>query len=179
MRSLNAVGLLNQDLTRSLVEFLVKRGYDADDLMKMSSKKGGYRRAVQFICLIAQTCPTLKNKHFLNHVNVFVQNCYKDMFVINQMRLYNALKALTHFKNEKLLNNIRKQTINKSLGEQSNEFDENVRFTAADAGYFSYDQIDSELEEFDPKMYTEDPHAEYRRQQDTEFTVDEDGEFGR
>jgi len=83
MRSLHAVGLLNSELSRSLVDYIVKKGYDSDDLMNMSTKKGGYRRAVQFICLISQTTPTLKNKHFLNHVNVFVEKCYKDMFVIN------------------------------------------------------------------------------------------------
>lgn len=53
MRSLHAVGLLNSELSRSLVDYMVKKGYDSDDLMNMSTKKGGYRRAVQFICLVS------------------------------------------------------------------------------------------------------------------------------
>lgn len=37
MRSLYAVGLLNPELTSSLVKYIVKRGYDHEDLMNMSS----------------------------------------------------------------------------------------------------------------------------------------------
>jgi hypothetical protein len=46
MRSLHAIGLLEDTLSKQLIEYIVKRGYDSDDLMKMSSKKGGFRRAV-------------------------------------------------------------------------------------------------------------------------------------
>lgn len=53
MRSLHAMDLLNEEITESMVQYLVKRGYDSDDLMAMSSKKGGYRKAVHLISLVA------------------------------------------------------------------------------------------------------------------------------
>ena len=91
MRALSTVGYLDADVTKTLVDYLVKRGYDSDDLQSMSSKKGGYRRAVHFISLVAQTKPDIKNKHFLRHVEVFTQNCYKDMKPIQTIRLLRAL----------------------------------------------------------------------------------------
>jgi len=60
--------LLEDDLTKQLVEYLVKRGYDSDDMLAMSSRKGGYRRAVNLIWIIADAFPKLKNKHFLTHI---------------------------------------------------------------------------------------------------------------
>ena len=68
MRSLSSVGLLDSDLTSNLLDYIVKRGYDSDDLMAMSSQKGGYRRGLQLIWIAAETCPDLKNRHFLQHV---------------------------------------------------------------------------------------------------------------
>ena len=46
LRALSAVNLLNDEIATGLIEYLVKRGYDADDLTKLSSQKGSYRRAV-------------------------------------------------------------------------------------------------------------------------------------
>jgi hypothetical protein len=54
-----------------MVDYLVKRGYDSDDLIAMSSMKGGYRRAVHFISIVAESKPDIKNKHFLRHVEEF------------------------------------------------------------------------------------------------------------
>ena len=53
MRSLHAMDLLNEDITESMIQYLVRRGYDSDDLMSMSSRKGGYRKAVHLITLVA------------------------------------------------------------------------------------------------------------------------------
>ena len=46
IRSLHACDLIDEDAISGLIEYLVKRGYDSDDMIAMSSKKGGYRRAV-------------------------------------------------------------------------------------------------------------------------------------
>jgi hypothetical protein len=92
---------------------MVKKGYDSDDLQQMSSKKGGYRRAVHLICLVAESYPSIKSKQFLRHVSVFTQNCYKDMQPIQIMRLMKALKQMENFKNEKLINLLQKATIGK------------------------------------------------------------------
>ena len=79
MRAMHTVGMLEDSITKDLINYIVKRGYDSDDLMAMSSKKGGYRRAVQLICMVSEACPQLKNKHFMAHVQIFAQNTYKDM----------------------------------------------------------------------------------------------------
>ena len=113
LRSLSTVNLLDGDVTKTMVDYLVKRGYDSDDLKAMSSMKGGYRRAVHFISIVAQSKPDIKNKHFLRHVEEFTQNCYRDMKPIQTIRLLKALQSLKNFKNEKLLNNLNKATIGK------------------------------------------------------------------
>jgi len=37
LRSLSAVNMLDSEVTKQLVEYLVRRGYDSDNLMQMSS----------------------------------------------------------------------------------------------------------------------------------------------
>ena len=88
LRAMDSAGLSDPDITKSLVDYLVRRGYDSNDLAKMSSKLGGFRRAVHFIQLVADTCPKLKNKHFFTHVSIFVQNNMVDMPVLQLMRLF-------------------------------------------------------------------------------------------
>ena len=142
MRSLHAVNLLNEDLTESFISYLVKRGYDADDMIAMSSKKGGYRKAVHLITLVAQTNPDIKNshtKHFFNHIHVFVTQCLKEISPINQMRLYNSLKLLTHFKNDKLISRVRNAAFGKTIGDKADFDSEGKSFTSSDIGYFSFD----------------------------------------
>ena len=121
MRSLHAVEFLEKEVAKGLIDYMVKRGYDSDDMLTMSSKKGGYRRAVHLIWLVSESVPNLKNKHFLMHIQIFAQNCYKEMPPLQQMRLFNALKKLTHFKNEKLMNNLRKATFGKHLSDNSKD----------------------------------------------------------
>lgn len=116
IRSLSAVNMLDGEVTKQLVEYLVRRGYDSDNLMQMSSRVGGYRRAVHLISLIAESKSNLKNKHFLRHVEIFVKNCFKDMKQIQLMRLIKALSQLESFKNEKLINQLRKASFGKQLG---------------------------------------------------------------
>lgn len=69
LRSLYAVKLVEADAVKQLVEYIVKRGYDSDDLLKMGTN---HRKAVHFIWLVADSCPKLKNKHFMTHIAVFV-----------------------------------------------------------------------------------------------------------
>jgi len=41
------------------------------------------------------------------------------MSALQQLRLYSALKKMVNFKNEKLLNTLKKATIGKQIGEMS------------------------------------------------------------
>lgn len=149
LRSLSAVDLLEEDLTRGMVNYLVKKGYDSDDLLELSSKKGGYRRAVHLIWIISESAPDLKNKHFMTHVEQFVQHAFKSMSSLQQLRLYTALSKLQHFKNAKLMNQLRKATFGKQLDEleqkPDNESQEaDVQFNASDDGYFTFEESDQE-----------------------------------
>lgn len=74
MRALHAVKLLDEDVAKNLVQYLVKRGYDSDDLLNLSSKRGGHRRGILLISIISEAAPDLKNKTFLNQVLAFMQN---------------------------------------------------------------------------------------------------------
>jgi len=65
MRALHTVQFLDEEITKSLVAYLMKKGYTEADFMKMSSKQGNYRRALQFISIVAQTCPGLRNQLFM------------------------------------------------------------------------------------------------------------------
>jgi hypothetical protein len=49
IRSLNKINILEEEVTKDLIDYLVKRGYDGENLMELSSKKGGYRRAIHMI----------------------------------------------------------------------------------------------------------------------------------
>lgn len=77
-RSLHFAGFMDADVVNPLIEYLVKRGYDSNDLQKMNPEplspgQPNYKRAVNFICLVAEGNPKLKNKHFLTHIKVFTQ----------------------------------------------------------------------------------------------------------
>lgn len=94
IRSLYAVNLLDDEMTKKLVEYLVKRGYDSDDLLNLSTAGTSHRKAVHFIWLIADNCPKLKNKHFLTHVSIFAQQAMQELSTLQKVRLYDALKKL-------------------------------------------------------------------------------------
>jgi hypothetical protein len=49
IRSMNKINILDEEVTKDLIDYLVKRGYDCENLMELSSKKGGYRRAIHMI----------------------------------------------------------------------------------------------------------------------------------
>ena len=103
LRSLHAVGLLEGDTTKGLIDYIVKRGYDSDDLLALSSKKGGYRRAIHLISLVADVKPDYKNKHFMAHITAFTQNAMEDLPTDQGFRLLHSLFKLKHFKNERLI----------------------------------------------------------------------------
>jgi hypothetical protein len=46
---MNKINILDEEVTKDLIDYLVKRGYDCENLMELSSKKGGYRRAIHMI----------------------------------------------------------------------------------------------------------------------------------
>ena len=63
MRALAAVDMLDGEVTKELVHYLVKKGYDSDDILKLSDGKlSGYRRGIHFTMLIANSKPTLKDR---------------------------------------------------------------------------------------------------------------------
>ena len=180
MRALHACDLLDGDATAGLLDYIVKRGYDSDDMIAMSSKKGGYRRAIHFISMVADSKPDLKNKHFLIHVAAFTRSVYKDLPALQNIRLLTALRKLKGFKNQRLVNELQKMALGKSIapGEEGslNEEDlmserlaDQTKMRPDDAGYFTAG--DSELEE-----------AEFgygaRGAADTDFDID-DEEFRR
>ncbi len=49
MKALQSLNFINPQVTANLIDYLVKRGYDSDDLMELSSKNGGHRRAIHLI----------------------------------------------------------------------------------------------------------------------------------
>mmetsp|Transcript_28801 Transcript_28801/g.43486 ORF Transcript_28801/g.43486 Transcript_28801/m.43486 type:complete len:109 (-) Transcript_28801:163-489(-) len=53
IRALYTVQFLDEEIANSMVQYLVKRGYDSDDIKGLSSPEGGYRRAIQLITVIA------------------------------------------------------------------------------------------------------------------------------
>ena len=74
MRALAAADLLESDVTKGLVEYLVKRGYDADDIVKLSDGDlSGYRRGIHYLMLVSYSYPSLKNKTFNTHAQIFAQ----------------------------------------------------------------------------------------------------------
>ena len=73
MRALASAETLSEDITKNLVNYMIKRGYDAEDLLLMSDDKNDLRRAVHFIMLVAYTSPDFKNKHLNNMFIVFTR----------------------------------------------------------------------------------------------------------
>ena len=58
MRALAAVDQLESEVTTGLISQLISRGYDSDELLKLSDGKiSGYRRGIHLIMLIAHSCP--------------------------------------------------------------------------------------------------------------------------
>jgi hypothetical protein len=72
LRALHSVKLLDGEVADTIVQYLVKRGYDSDDLLKLSSKRGGHRRGLLVIEIVSKSAPELKNKSFMNHCLAFM-----------------------------------------------------------------------------------------------------------
>jgi len=161
MRSLNAVNLLDEELTTRFVDYIVKKGYDSDDLLEMGPPKQSHRRAIQLMGLISQTCKNLDNTHFFLHTSVFALHAYKHINPLQQQRLYHALSDFKHMKDDKVLATLRKAHLKNKMGAPKDE-DEERRFGPLDPGYFTYD-----LE------FTED-----KRRAADDFEIDEE-EFKR
>ena len=74
MRGLASANLLNDKVTKGLVSYLIKRGYDAEDLLTMNGPdKINLRRAVHLIMLISYSKPDIKNKQFNNIIVAFTR----------------------------------------------------------------------------------------------------------
>ena len=175
LRATDAAGFSDSEVTEVLVEYIVRRGYDAEDLETMSSKEGGFRRAVHFIQLIADTAPNLKNKHFLNHVETFVKNNMDDMPVIQLLKLLQSLKRLANFEDEQLLTKLRKATVGKKVDIVENKKNETYEITKEDV---EEQDLKSRPEESGFFTESEDEFGNYNAHYDSDFEVDEE-EFQR
>ena len=91
----------------------MKKGYNATDLLKMRCPDKPFHRAVHLIGIISQSAPLMKNKQFLSCINSFVNTSYKEMIPVDQERLYLSLQDLKHFKNDKLVQSIKRQYMSK------------------------------------------------------------------
>ena len=81
MRALAAVDQLESEVTTGLISQLISRGYDSDELLKLSDGKiSGYRRGIHLIMLIAHSCPDFKSKVLMTHIGVFARRVLQDKF---------------------------------------------------------------------------------------------------
>lgn len=185
IRSLSTVKLITGDVVKDLVNYLVKRGYDSDDYMAMTKSNSKYRRPVHMISLIADLAPTLKNKHFMNHVQAFTINCYKDMPILWTTMLMNSLQKFSNFKNEKLINELRKQTLGRQIENGSGKPIKNDGFGdfgPKDPGFFTDGfESDPEEEQFFQQAYTEKKRKRSFFDEEDDFTIDPEAEaeFGK
>jgi hypothetical protein len=65
LRSLYAVNMLDESLSIGLIQYLMKKGYTATDLLRLSSSDKPFNRAVHLIGIISQSAPSIKNKQFI------------------------------------------------------------------------------------------------------------------
>lgn len=123
MRALASSENLQDELTKSLVNYVIKRGYDADDLLMMNDDKKNLRRAVHFVMLIAYSNPDLKNKHLNNMLTVFTREAISSGN-LNHMQAFELFKALRHLKNFKgdnLLKSLKKQAFGNLIADGYSE----------------------------------------------------------
>ena len=74
MRALASVDMLDESVTKGLVNYTIKRGYDAEDLLTMNvPDESNLRRAVHLIMLISYSKPDIKNKHLNNMLVAFTK----------------------------------------------------------------------------------------------------------
>ena len=113
MRALAAINMLDGEVTKGLVTYMIKRGYDAEDFLCMNDiNKKNQRRSVHFMMLISYSCPDIKNKYFNNLLVAYLQQVI-DLKALNAqqaLELYKALRNLKHFKADTLLKMLKNQT---------------------------------------------------------------------
>lgn len=106
MRALAAVNYLDEDTTKGLVNYLIKRGYDADDLLCMHGpEKKKQRKPIHLIMLISYSAPNIRNKHLKNLLVAYARAVIEAK-LLNPMEcfeLYKALRNLKDFKADNLL----------------------------------------------------------------------------
>lgn len=71
--------VLEPEFISSLVEYMVAKGYDSDDLTEM-----GRNKAFKFVEVITNLCPELQDEMFLVHLKVYLQS---------EMQKFKALKS--------------------------------------------------------------------------------------
>lgn len=143
IRSLYAVKLCDDSAVKKLVEYLVKRGNDSDHIIKLDSE-GKHRKGVHFIWLVAETAPSIKDKNFLTHVGVYASKTYQDMQPSYLVRLYDALKKLQNFKNDKVMAQLKRSALERTLADKNSK--EQFNFESKTFGPDQPDYFDTEDE---------------------------------
>jgi len=100
MRALASMNILKDQVVNELVQYIIKRGYDAEDMLAMGNKKNDLKRAVHLIMLVSYSKPDIKNKHFINNLEIFTTEAINTKS-LNPMEAFELYKALHNFKNFK------------------------------------------------------------------------------
>lgn len=100
MRALASVNNLQEKTTKGLVTYAIRRGYDAEDLLKLGTIPGDLGRAVHLIMLICYSYPNIKNKSFNTLLTSFIHEAIqsKNLTQLQAHELYKALYYLKNFK---------------------------------------------------------------------------------
>ena len=123
MRSLASMGALKDQVASELVQYIVKRGYDAEDMLTMGYQKNEMRRAVHLIMLVSYSKPDIKNKHFIKNMEIFTKEAInqKSLNPMEAFELYKALYNLKNFTSDKLLKALRKASFSNLIGKDISE----------------------------------------------------------
>mmetsp|Transcript_8608 Transcript_8608/g.14547 ORF Transcript_8608/g.14547 Transcript_8608/m.14547 type:complete len:209 (-) Transcript_8608:107-733(-) len=129
VRAMHCFRLLDSEHAKLLISYIVKRGYDSDSLLELSSKRGGHRRGLLLIEIFSQASPDIKNKKFLNSVQLFAQDAYLRMQPLQMMRLGKALKKCIHLRNSKISQKVSQEVTTRYLTQvmKSNQKQREIR----------------------------------------------------
>ena len=80
---MNASGALDEKYTNNFIDYIVKKGYDTQDLLELSPKNESHRRTVQLLHIISQNYgKTFKNQDFFQYISKFSQIAHKQILPI-------------------------------------------------------------------------------------------------
>jgi hypothetical protein len=119
LRALHTLGLLDAETSSQVAGYLAKRGYDSDDLLALSSSRGGHRRGLHLLEILSQSAPQLKNKAFLNIALAFCQQAKHSMSAFQKLRLESALSKFEGLRNNRVLLQFQREVSEAKVNRQS------------------------------------------------------------